>query len=121
MKIVLPKTLAEPGTIPWPTLLSDSELATVIKWQIEDYFAYLEREKITPAKAKKGSLISCHEIISALRHRALNTGAETVFSEVWKLKQGVGDTKNIGHRYLINYTVPEDKRVYRLVLDSYFE
>lgn len=121
LKIVLPKTLAEPLTIPWAKSV-DMKLAVRIKDDLDDMFQYMEKNGITPGRIRKAPSFSPNEVAKTLRTIAKNGGATTAYTEV--LKSGFGfTTKNpihIGYRYSVIFTIPGGARAFRISFDSYF-
>ncbi len=121
MKIVLPKSLAEPLTIPWTKRPKNADLIMHIKRELGDYFAYLEREGIAPEKVRANKTISLAAMCSALRHSAWNNGALEVRSEVWHLPSSTDLTSLVGYRYHVKFTVPGSDGIHTVILDSYFK
>jgi len=121
MKILLPKTLAEPLTIPWTKHPKNAVLIMHIKSELRDYFAYLERVGITPGKVRTGSSISISAVSSALRHSAWNNGAQGVSSEIWHLPNSANLTHLVGYQYYVQFTVPGNAKVHTVILNSYFK
>ena len=122
MKILLPKTLAEPLIIPWPMFFPDSELVAYIKKELEDFFHYLNMKGITPRPLgdnyPENTTFSRDDVRQLLKGNALRNGADTVFCGVWNLRQMDDDTKIAGYGYLVQYTVPGSKKIYRVTLVS---
>ena len=81
MKIVLPRTLAEPLTIPWITLTGNTDkLATTIIEAIREFFRNAERSNEIPTDdwdAWGKSQFSLVELLDILQTIALLEGAET--------------------------------------------
>ena len=122
MKILLPKTLAEPLTIPWPTLLPASELVAYIKKDLEDFYRYLDMKGITPkplgVSFPENTMFSRDEVQQLLKGNALRNGADTAFCGVWNMRRMDDSTKILEYRYLVQYTVPGTTRIYRVTLGS---
>ena len=106
MKILLPKTLAEPGTIPWPTLMeNNSTLAKAIMKAIRDFFHTAENNNEAPTddfEAWGKFNYSAAEISDIIEFLAIETGAETA---IVRYQSKIMRGKNIGLQYCITFTV----------------
>lgn len=119
MKIVLPRTLAEPLTIGWPKLMID-DLAIRIKKDLENYFHFMYEHGMLPEQVEAAHQLSSAAIARILKQTALNAGATTVFADVLYLRDANKNVAMVGHRYEVNFTVPGVKTLLRVSLDSWF-
>jgi hypothetical protein len=123
MKIKLPKTLAEPLTIPWPKPWKDG-LATYIAEELEIFFRYLEMKGITPKplgdEYPENTTFSRGEIGRMLRGNALQNGAFTAWVAITNLHGDFGYSCDvIGYRYEVNFAVSGGSHVIQVTLESH--
>lgn len=106
MKILLPKTIAEPLTIPWEKMFQDTEENAIvqrIKAMLREYMRYLREHDWTPEanpgnpRFSQGSMLQCFRAI-ARRHGGLD-----VYSEYHKLH--TRDNEFVGYAYWIYFRV----------------
>ena len=119
MKILLPKTLAEPLTIGWPKLMIN-DLAMHIVKELKDFFHYMYERGILPEKIELKHQLPSDAIARILIQTALNKGATTAFVDILHLRDGNKDWEIVGCRYEVNFTVPDVGTVLRVSLDSWF-
>jgi hypothetical protein len=108
MKILLPKTLAEPLTIPWERIYqNENAMVRGIKAKLREYMHYLIDHDWTPAE-NPGNPRFSHE--SMLRHfRAIvrRMGGLDIYTEYHKIN---GSNDFIGTAYWIYFSVKKGGR-----------
>jgi len=133
MNIVLPKTLAEPWTIPWFVKKNNSALVVLIIEALHEFFRLSELSKQLPTddwEAWGESQFSVVELLDCLETIAFEAGAATVMAgEVSSERvddfKGKKLSKNswavVGFSYFIEFTVPHDSRFYSTTIDHWFD
>jgi len=122
MKIVLPKTIAEPLTIPWFIPIPDADLIGDVRTEIREYFDYLKKRNLTPVP---GNRVNTHgryrltsaDIAIAVRIMLGRMGASLYHIEVKNLydtSPGVNPScTHIGYSFGMLFKVPNDRRIYK--------
>ncbi len=114
MKIVLPKTLAEPGTIPW-ALISPSSI--VSKLDIDDALNGLidnyERRKLMPRTPFSPTVGVC----TMLRVTAEGSGADDASATAHPI---IECKEHIGYEFVVLMTLSNDKNLYHWSRKSWF-
>ena len=114
MKIILPRTLAEPLTIPWfvRSNYNAKQFAQEIRNAIDDAYDALD------ARSTKSMLIV--KLLSVLEGEARWKGAINVssnFSNLWST-----DTYHVvGYTYRVFFEVPQDPECHVVVIHKHFE
>jgi len=118
MKIILPKTLAEPLTIPWfITRLHDEGLVESIRDEIRRFFLSMEKVGHTPKAVRSDLRMTVKDFLHILEHVAKVHGGINVYSFIDKCMDG---TKHIGYAYYVYFQVPNDPQLYNKCMISWF-
>ena len=124
MKIILPKTLAEPGTIPWPTIIEEYKTGMAIIQAIQNFFRNAESNDEVPTndfEAWGESQYSVAEITDIIELIAIKMGAQTAIARCQsKVMRG---STHLGLMYYITFTVPSHKSTeyYRTYINYWFD
>jgi len=107
MKIVLPKTLAEPLTIPWELIAlnddDEKELVKSIKKSLRDHL--YNREWVMNENYSRGTR---NIILSGLRLIARSMGGLDVAAYWHQPKEPVKDGKHVAHSYHVLFRTRKD-------------
>ncbi len=122
MKIVLPKTLAEPWTIPWFMLSNVPDaLSDAISLALREYFDTLDSGDHVPNPVKDPGFgtvrLDPQTLLEALKALAQELGAKDVETAYDHLING---PKHIGYSYRVHFHVPNRRRVQMWVINSWF-
>lgn len=113
MKIVLPKTLAEPLTIPW--FNSDKSTSDLV-----EHIMYAIYEAFAASQVTRKEHMIIHDLLDMLVRVAERNGAlEAIphYAHIWSTDE---KRKHIGYRYFIHFKVPNDTRVHLESIRFYF-
>jgi len=114
VKILLPKTLAEPGTIPWALISSSNKMLEIgINDALHDLIDDYERRHIMPCAPSS----SIKGVCSMLRITAHGAGAHDAGATTYDL---IECKKHVGYEYVILFSLPNDKNLYHWVRKSWF-
>lgn len=107
MKILLPKTLAEPLTIGWPTLYGDGLISEWIIADLEKAFQMLEDAKLLSPFDGRKQYLSRGAIATHLKDLAEMRGAVDVVVGCIDIQR---DEKWAGYMFLVHFRVPGEKK-----------
>lgn len=133
MKIKLPKTLAEPGTIPWPTIVNGNVLAMSIVEAIHHFFRGAEKLHLIPTDdwdAWGKTQYSAAELLDILTMIAMDAGAET--AKATEVGHSYGDKfqgRRLGKKawaisgfaFSVTFTVKNNPKKYFTAIDFWFD
>ncbi len=122
MKIILPKTLAEPLTIPWLgiAIMTNPGMADIIKDAIRDYFITIlgcDKEPISPLIKNGKSRLTPGGMLYMLQATAEQAGGLNVYGE---LERNMNGTKHIGYSYYVFFTIPGSDKLHHKCMLSWF-
>lgn len=113
MKIILPKTLAEPLTIPWFVISSFKEVSeNGIDEALHDLIDVYERKKLMPRHNS-----STVGLCTMLRVTAERAGTDNVDAMAYPIIECKTHT---GYEYVVLYSLPNDKSLYNWTRKSWF-
>ncbi len=112
MKIVLPKTLAEPGTIPWASMTSGiSDVVYHINMRLYVNFKDMEKSSVLPSVTKDSSYrFSVEQVCRILKELAMQNGAN--WATVYDFTIADDKFKKVGYSFQVRYTVLGDTTRY---------
>jgi hypothetical protein len=112
VKIRLPKTLAEPLTLPWASIASDISDAVVnINMKLYLNFKSMEEAHVLPGGKDPGYQFSVGQVCKILEELALCNGAISATAYDY-IRYEQGTSEKIGYCYQVHYTVPDDTTRY---------
>ncbi len=120
MDIKIPKTLAEPLTIPWLDIAMVTNSITVdsIKAAIREYFMMIVMTNKEPPRAPDGrTRLTPGGLLYMLQYIAEQAGAVNVYGKISRNMEG---TKHIGDMYYVFFMVPGSKTIHFKVLFTWF-
>ncbi len=103
MKIVLPKSLAEPLTIPWKVIscgVSISDISMELHLLIDDF----EHREVMPWRPND----STKSVRAMLEGRARKAGAVSVGATAFPLIE----KELVGHEYVVLFNLPNDAKIH---------
>lgn len=118
MKIVLPKTLAEPWAIPW-IRKEDVTDADIIIEILHKYFKYLDNNLLGPSIVKDGLIrFSRVTVCGAIRHIVMKHRGTVLGVETSNRYSG---NHQIGYTFVVHFTIPgRSDKTYTTRLISWF-
>ncbi len=118
MKIVLPRTLLEPGTIPWSSI-GNHDLMQQIKFILLWNFRDMGRVSRLPSVVEDNHYrFTTGQIRKLLDTLALNNGADWVNVESYGVYE---KDEKIGYSFQVRFTIPGNTDVSRQWLNTYPE
>jgi len=117
VKIVLPKTLAEPWTIPWiqKEAVTDADIIIEI---LHKYFRYLYKMKLGPSIIDDGTVhFSRVTVCDAIRHIVMKHRGTVL--RVATSNRYAGN-KHVGYTFIVDFSIPGGRTYYRTRLTSWF-
>jgi len=133
MNIVLPKTLAEPWTIPW-FVKSDGDLVTLIIEALHEFFRLTELSKQLPtddwgawgeSQFSVSELLDCLEVIAfeagAATAKAREIGITRMGKEFFGKQLTHNSWETAGFCYHITFTISHDSRPHATTIDHWFD
>jgi hypothetical protein len=112
MKIKLPKTLAEPLTIPWMLISSSDVTECDIDDALHNLIDNYERKNLMPEASS-----STTGICTMLRITAEVAGTDNVDALAYPI---VEHAKHTGYEYVVLYSLPNSKNLYNWSRKSWF-
>ncbi len=113
MKIILPKTLAEPLTIPWFIVSSGDGTESVIDDALNGLIDNYERSNLMPRLPGDSTAGVC----TMLRVTAAHAGTDNVDALAYPV---IECKKHIGYEYVVLYSLPNSKLLYNWSRKSWF-
>ena len=114
MKIILPRTLLEPGTIGWPEPYSHRGIPERIIEEITKEFRSLDDGQLLPSDEEGMSIAkTCDHI----RWLATMLGAEDISTTCMNISR---NAKWVGYLFVVRFSEPGKSKRYEACLKTYF-
>jgi len=113
MKIKLPKTLAEPGTIPWPEPY-DHEQSGRISAVLTEEFRELDDARLLPS-AETGMTVE--QTCDHMRWLAERRGMKDISTTCSNIHRGA---KHVGYLFIVRFSEPGKSQRHDVHLKTYF-
>ncbi len=122
MKIRLPKTLAEPWTIPWfLPVVHGEDLVESIRDAVRDFFLRMDKMGHTPKATRSNFRMTVEDFLHILEHIAEVHGGIKVYGFMDKCMNNTNRPPlHIGNAYYIYFQVPNDPQLYNKCMISWF-
>jgi hypothetical protein len=114
MKIVLPKTLAEPLTIGWPEPYDHGQISRWIIEELIEEFQSLDDGQLLPSS--EGGM-SIAKTCDHLRWLATMRGAEDISTTCMNINR---NAKWVGYTFIVRFSEPGKSKRHDVCLKTYF-
>ncbi len=117
MKIVLPRTLAEPLTIGWPEPYDHGVFPGLVIDELTESFRTLEAAKMLPSADRNRMSISIQEVCDHLKEIAEVWGMEGIFTTCANIHL---DATMVGYIFTVVFSEPGKNKRHYVQFKTYF-